>query len=459
MEAALSLAKNAVKVRCEDIPPEILEITKIDILDLLGVTVAGCTLPGAKEVVELVKEWGGKEESTIVAYGGKVPAYMAAFANGAMAHVADYDDVDDAAVLHAAASVVPASFAIAERVGNVNGKDFITAVTLGLDTVCRMGQAPRLSQLVQVGWAGTPIFGVFGATIAASKLLGLKEEEVVNALGIAYSQASGGFQSALDGAQRKHAYGAFSAKGGVLAALLAGKGISGAKNSLEGKFGLYNLYYQGEYDPTPLTTDLGKRFFSTNLSFKPYPSCRVTHPYIDAALAIVREHNVRPQDVEEITVFVGGHAKILCEPLETKQNPPTTVQAQFSIPYTVAAAVTKRKVVLEDFRPDGIKDPATLQIARKVVPQFDPSLTTKDLIDRGGVEIRVKSGERYSERVDFPYGDPRNPISKEELIQKFRDCVLYSVKPIPKEKVDEVISMITNIEKVKDVSQIVQLLA
>ena len=149
----------------------------------------------------------------------------------------------------------------------------------------------------------------------------------------------------------------------------------------------------------------------------------------------------------------------MCEPLEIKQNPPTTVQAQFSIPYTVATAITKRKVVIADFRPDGIKDPATLQIARKVIPQFDPSLTTKDLFDRGGVEIRVKSGERYSERVDFPYGDPRNPISWEDLVEKFKNCILYSVKPIPKEKVDEVISMITNIEKVEDVSQIVQLLA
>lgn len=143
MDAAFAFAKNVVNVRYEDIPPEAIEVTKKDILDTLGVIVAGSTVPGAKELVELVKEGGGKRESTIIAHGGKVPSWLAAFANGAMGHAADYDDLHEEAIVQAGTSVIPASFAIAERVGKIGGKELITAIALGIDMVCRLGLATR----------------------------------------------------------------------------------------------------------------------------------------------------------------------------------------------------------------------------------------------------------------------------------------------------------------------------
>lgn len=455
-DLAYTFARNVVRVGYKDLPPKVVEATKRSVLDTLSVLVAASgTVPGIAEMVELAKEAGGREESTIVGFGGRVPAWMAAFVNAAMGHSLDYDDLHHGAMLHPSSPTVTAGFAIAERLGGVTGSDFITAVALGNDLACRLG----LSVPLKGTWHNTTVFGVFGAAATSGKLLGLDEERMVDALGIAFCQAAGtmelreGVDSNLGGMRD-----AFPAKGGVLSALMAQKGISGIKNTFEGRAGLFPVYFGGEYDREVLTSELGKRFEGVNVGFKPWPSCGTTHIYIDATLQIVSEHDIAPEDIEEITATVGDFAQKLFVPLEGRRSPATTLDAKYSIPFTVATAAARRKVVIEDFTPEGIKDPVTLKMAQKVVPRYDPAFTTIKGRPPGEIEIRTRQGKVYRKRLEVPYGHHTKPLGQQDIVKKFRDCALYSVKPLPPGNVDKVIELASHLETLEDVSQVIRLL-
>lgn len=452
-----TLAKNIVQAGYPDLPAEAVEATKKSILDTLGVIEAASGItPGLKELVGLVKEGRGKKESTILGFGGRVPAWMAAFANGAMSHCLDYDDDHHYAKVHPSANTVPSGFAVAERLGRVKGKDFITAVALGNDLVSRLGY----SIPINIPWHRTSLFGVFAAAATSGKLLGLDEQQMVDALGLAFCQAAGtqeirfGVGSDIGGMRD-----AFPNKGGVLAALMAQRGIRGVRTCLEGKAGLYNVYYRGEYDRDALTADLGKKFHGADTGYKPWPACGATHTYIDSALALANEHDIHPQDVQEITVFVGDFLQNHCQPLEVRRRPATTLDAKFSLPFSTAVAIARRKVVIQDYSVEGLKDPVVLELAGKVTPRFDEQYNQKRTDRAGKVEIRTKDGKLYSKRTDFPYGHPKRPMSWEDIANKFRDCLSYAAKPVPKGDMEKVIDMVSKLEDAEDVSQVVRLLA
>lgn len=457
MDAAVTFAKNVLSLTYDDIPPRVIEATKRIILDALGVSVAGSSAPGAKEVIELVKEWGGREESTVIASGCRVPAINAAPANGAMVRARDYNETYDAGMTHPSVPVIPAAFAIAEKVGKISGREFITAVTSAMDIHCRMSLSSVATTLCH--WLPPQLNGFLAAAAVAGRLLGLTESQMISAFGLAYAQTSGGWQSTTELVLARGLQGVFSARGGVLAALMAKKGITGARDSLEGKQGLCNLYHRGNYDRNVLIDDLGKRFDSiTDISFKPYPCCRQAQPFVDATLQIVKEHDIRPEQIDGVTVFVGEHGQTLCESLDACRDPSTITEAQRSIPYTVAVAIIKGNVVLSDFSENGFRNPLVLKIAHKVTPKFDRRLIKKD-IEGGEVEIKMKGGDKtYSERVDTPKGDPQNPFTVEEHIAKFRDCISWAAKPIAAEKADKVIDMINNLEYSDDAGQVIRLL-
>ncbi|MFC1932444.1 MmgE/PrpD family protein [Chloroflexota bacterium] len=453
MDASYSFAKHIVKTNYDDIPDEAIEMARRCVLDHLGVAAAGSNEPGGKEIMELVGEWGGKEESTVIMFGQKVPSPYAALVNSTMAHALDYDD-NVRGGAHVGASVVPAAFAIAERKGKVNGKELLTAITLGFDIHCRLGEASKEWQLGP-GWIHTALYGFFGATTAAGKLLGLDEEQMVNAFGIAYSQTAGNAQCVTDGALTKRLQVGSASRAGVFSALLASKGLTGAKDSFEGKYGLFHVYQQGDYDPARLVADFGKRFNIAGLGFKRYPCCGMTHGAIDNTLALVNEHNIAPEDVEKITVHVGELARDLSEPLEVKQKPRVFIDAQFSIPWTVATTVVNRKVTIEDFTPEGITNPAVLEVAGKVKPEVDlgvPAEDTPSVI----VEIKTKGSDAVYSRREV--GRRAQATSWEELANKFRDCVLHGRKPLSNQKIERAIQTIGELEQVEDVGEVIQLL-
>jgi 2-methylcitrate dehydratase PrpD len=433
-DASVAFARNVVNLRYEDIPAEAVEHTKTDVLDALGVAIAASTtVPVCKHLVEMAKETGGKPESTIIAYGGKVPGDMAAFVNAALAHGLNYGDASETKSTHAGCVVLAAALAAAERAGKVSGKEFITAYTLGLDVMCRIGGAVNSGKWMARGRFLQQMVGYFGAAAVAGRLSGLNEDQMVSAFGLAYAQTAGSTEILTGAGSDKGLYPAFAAKAGVFSVLMAQRGIRAPGTSLEGKAGLFNLYFQGEYDSTSLTNDLGKRFESVNLGFYAYPCCLHTHPFVEMTLRLADEHRIQPEDVEAITAFVGPLAQMTCEPLRIRQNPRTITEAQYSIPYAIATALAKGKPCIKHFTGDGIKDPEILRLANKVTWQPDPEcdLDSNTGLIPARMEITLANGKvLHGETGGFRYGNPHNPISKEKLVKKFRDCLAYAVKPL-----------------------------
>ncbi|MFC1905013.1 MmgE/PrpD family protein [Chloroflexota bacterium] len=196
LDATVALAENIVNITYDDILREAVEVTKKDILDVIAVAIAaGSIAPGCREIVELAREEGGRKESTILGYGGKASSCMAAFANGAMTHSLDYGDTFDRGATHLGTGTVPAALAIAERAGKVTGKEFITAVTLGLDMGCRLTLAAQPSGIVSDRWVTPSVGGYFSGAAAAAKLLRLDRKQVINAFGHAYAQCAGPWEN------------------------------------------------------------------------------------------------------------------------------------------------------------------------------------------------------------------------------------------------------------------------
>ncbi len=266
-DASCFYAKMVPALRYEDIPSEAVEAVKMDILDTLATTLAGSSAERTQELIDQIKYWGGREESSILIHGGKVPSPEAALINGQMAHARDYDDIYHIARIHVGAVNVPTGLAMAEKVGGVSGKEFITAILMGIDIELRMAQAAKL----WTQFHPTCTFGYFGACATAGRLLGLNEGQMLNAFGIAYSQASGNKQCMHDGSLTKRLQPGLAARGGILAVHLAQRGYTGTTNNLEGEAGLFALYHGGQYDPEPLTKDLGQYFDVVRLGYKPYP--------------------------------------------------------------------------------------------------------------------------------------------------------------------------------------------
>jgi 2-methylcitrate dehydratase PrpD len=457
MDAAVIFSKFIVNTSYEEIPKEVVEITKKAILDCFGVMIAGSTTDkAASEIVSMVREAGGKKESTIFGVGGKVPAWMAAFANGGMMHVLDYEDVHDTAIVHPTEYALPAALAIVEKVGGVSGEEFLSAIILAGDMAIRFGLA-RTKPIAWYAWLLPGVHMTFCATGAAGKLLKLNEDEMVSALGIAINQAAGSMEAIFGpGSAIRQIRDCFGQKAGVLSALMAKRGIKGVRDSFEGRGGLFNLYYRGEYNREALLKELGKKWHVLDLSFKAFPACIFTHNYIASTLSIVKEYDIKPEDVKKIVVSVGD--RMLCEPAKERQRPTQSIDAKFSVPFTVAVAVVKRRIAIGDFLPEGLRDQKVINVAEKVDGVYDSELDVTE-VSPAIVEIRTNGGKSYSKRVDYPYGHPRNPMSLEDLIEKFKDCVSYSAKPLAKDNINKAIDLLLNLEKVKDVRKIIQLLS
>ncbi len=457
MDLSDTLIKTIAGIRFEDIPAQAVDATKRIVLDTLGATLAGTSSPLAKIILDQVKEWGGSRESTVIVYGDKVPSPNAALANSCFARVREIDDIYERAPTHASGVIVPTSFAVAELRGKVNGKELITALTLGTDLSCRMARSCKASPARRV-WDLTAAMTTFGAAIVAARILGLDEKTMSSAVAIAYSQVGGSDQGITEGREvptwfLQHA---LAGKAGIVSALFAQKGFVGANDPI-GRY--YRTYENDEYDPAALTNEFGERFEGVDISIKPYPCSRTHHGSIRAALSLVSENDIEPRDISEISVLVNEMTyKASCEPLEIKQNPLTGFDAQFSLPYSVATAVVRKRALFDDYTDEAIKDSLVLEIVRKVKPMINPEC--KSAVGRPAVvmEIKTKDGKTYSKREDYVFGNPRNPMSVEEQHEKFRYCAGYAAKPLPKRNIEEAIELVSKLEDADDVSRVVKLL-
>ena len=456
MDASSLFAKNLKNTEFDDLPQKVIDETKKQILDILGVAIGGFSQRGAKELRELVLEWGGKKESSVIGTSVKVPVPNAAHANATMAHCLNYDDVHEKAVMHSGVVIIPTCLAMAQFKGGLSGKDLIAAVALGVDMMCRLALATTPGKsAVELGWHLTTLFGFLGVAGVAARILGLDEEGIVNAIGIAYHQSCGNGQTVKDGALTKRLGPGFAVKGGITSALLAERGITGAHNALEGQWGLYNLYMHGDYGPDILREDLGRRFEGMNVAIKPYPCCRGIHPAIDATLAIKNENNVKKEDIKEIVIYVTeAHYALLCSPEDAKRNPRNPVDAQFSIPWGVATAIANNRVTLDDYTETAIKSDAIKEITKKMRVEIDNGLRRPDKMEPTRIEIITSEEQSFSKVVEHPLGSLERPMTLEDCSRKFRDCA----KRLGNEKMDRVIEMVGRLDESSDVDELFPLL-
>jgi 2-methylcitrate dehydratase PrpD len=455
MDAAYQFARNFSNAKYEDLPPEVVDATKKEILDLLGVALGGASQPGATHVCALVKEWGGKEESSIIGSRQKVPAPNAAQANATMAHALDFDDVHEAAVMHPGIASIPVVMAVGEAQGSLSGKELITSTALGVDMMCRLALATTPGKSpIELGWHLTSLFGFMGSAATAARVMRLDEEKIVDAIGIGYHQCAGNGQCVKDGALTKRLGPGFAIKGGITAALMARAGVTGAKNTFEGEWGLYRQYMHGDYSREILLADLGERFEGVNVAIKPYPCCRGIHPAIDAALALAIDENIRSKDIREIVLSVtDAHLSLLCQPEDAKRSPRSPVDAQFSIPWGVASAIVGRRVGLDDFTESAIKNRDVLEVTRKMRVEVDNTLHRPGP-EPTRVKVITRDGKAFVKIVENPLGSLERPMSFEDCARKFRDCA----KSLDAGRVERILQSVGQLERVVDIREIISFL-
>jgi 2-methylcitrate dehydratase PrpD len=466
-EVTRALARHAATLKYEALPPALVEVTKQCVLDTLGVSAGASTLaPEAAILAEYVRDLGGKPEATLLGFGGKAPAPSAALLNGSLGHMLDYDDLGESG--HPAIVTIPVALAVAEKLGGASGRELITAVAAGMDVMTRLTQAIDVPDWTMTeGWFATQLFGFIAGAVTAARLLHLDEEQMENAIGIGFNQMSGTRQMAVGAATHMRSMQAgFSGQGAVLAAELARRGIIGSKAVVEGRYGIFKTYIRGnEPDWNTIIDGLGVRFpLLEKHGFKVWPACGYTRTTNASTLYLREKHGLRPEDIELITIVGGtGGTQQLCEPLEKKRRPKTSIDGKFSIPFTTAVMMAKGNVTLRDYTAAGLVDAAVLAMADRIAYRAGTEAITgkggSSDVSRTAVEIVTKDGRRFEHRSTGVPGDPQNPVTWEALEAKFRDCASFSARPVSSENAGRTIALVRGLEHASDASEVMGLLA
>ena len=413
----------------EALPADVCDSVRSRVLDIVGLCLAATTLPTSAAATQWAAAQGGAPQAHAVGLGQALPANQAAFVNGVLAHSLDYDDTHLPSVLHPSASVVPAALAAAECAG-ASGRDLVAAVAVGLELCVRLGMAgydrsAGNSLFFERGQHATSICGAVAGAASAAVLLGLGADGAANAMGIAVSMASGVLEANRTGGTVKRLHCGWAAHAGVTAAQLTERGFTGPPTALEGRFGFFEAFLGGRFDADELTGGLGTHWETPGIFFKPYPANHFTHAGIDAALAL-RAQGLRAQDVANAVLGVAAPTvRTIGEPIDVKRRPATGYQAQFSGPYTVAAALIGGGGLglgLDDFSDERANDAAHRALMAAVDVVADERCTQIFPAQFPAVlRVQTVDGRTLTEETLANRGGPQRPLTAAELARKFSD--------------------------------------
>jgi 2-methylcitrate dehydratase PrpD len=430
--AADQLSEFCLQVRWAELDEGVRARTRELLLDLLGVALAGSRQPSSAPAAKVALDLGGATgEATIIGTDHKTSAVWAAMANGTAAHAVELDDVTTASSLHPGVAVIPAALALAEELA-ATPKQMLEAIVAGYEVTMRVGNALNPASAYARGFHPTGVAGVFGASVAAGRLLGLDKEQLSTALGIAGTMASGSLEYLADGAWTKRLNPGWAGHAGITAACLARAGFSGPKSVFEGRLGVLHAYSDAA-DPSLLLSDLGDPLQVMHVSIKPYACCRYNHGLIDCMLRLSREHRVDPSDIERIRLGVlSGGALLVAEPIEQKRTPHGVVDAQFSAPYAAAVALVYGTGGIDAYTPDKLADPVVSQLMARTDCYRDASLDANyPRLWPAAVELHLRDGRVLSTRIEHALGEPENPVPRDALVQKFVSLSAESVSEDP----------------------------
>ena len=412
------------------------------LLDYLGVAVSGSQSESGVVARKFAAVAGGHPQSTLIGGSGKVPAMQAAFANAISSHSIELDDIDVLALFHFSPPVYSSSLATAEQVG-ASGKDLLVALAAGCEMMERLSKAAN-SSLRNRGFHTTPTTGVFGATIAAAKLQGLEIGQIVSALGLAGASASGLMEMYGPSMQKRFNPGP-AARNGVTAATMAGLGFTGAATIFEGERG-FLAAFTDKNDPGQLVADLDKPY-QLDIEVKPYSCARPIHNAIDCALDIRRKHN---PDLSRIkSMHMARHPDWALYHLN--KRPQTYHEAQVSLPYSVAVALTDGQALFAQYNDARLREPGLLRLIDMLEISSDSALP------RGVsclLTMTMDDGTQYVSQVDYPKGSIQNPMNDQELRAKFDSLV---IPVLGAARAAELATMVESIEDCDDVGRLMQL--
>jgi len=430
----------------EDLPDDVIELTKSAILDWLGVAILGSTSKQGRIVVDLVQQMGGAKEATLIGTGKKAPCLNAALANGTMGHALELDDLFPSKG-HPGTCIIPAALCLAEKEAS-DGRTLITSVLAGYETNKRIALSVCPIHYTSIGFHSTGTCGTFGAAAAASKVLGLKGMKMVHSLGLAGTQAAGVNESFKSDAKPLHA--GKAAQAGVLSAVLASAGFSGADTILEGENGFCHAYTGGHImaaDLQEITRDLGTTYYIRDLCFKKYATANINAT--EAVYDLMRKNNISGKDVERITLAI---PEGMFKP-QGHYRHSTPTEAKTGLGYSIAVAVMDGRSWVEQFTKERIKDPAVEEFMERI------EFYTDEEMDGVGVKVSMKTsdGKEFEGimRHDEVKGSPKNPFTRNEFQEKFEDL---ASRVLPERNVEKLVTMLEDLEAMDDIREMTRLL-
>lgn len=445
------IADYAINLKYEDISPEAVKEVKRFLLDSVGCAYGGSATKDVNIFVDYYKDIGGKAEASIFNSDLKFPNAHATLLNSLMIRALDYNDIYWEEDPSHPSDIIPAALTPAEILGK-SGKDLITAIILAYEFEMRMCEIAHPG-IRERKWHHATLTA-FVSPIVAGKIMGLSREQIVHAIGISGSyHATFGAVTAGHLTMMKNTVDPLATQAGVVAAELAKRGYEGPAHIIDGKEGLAQTIVGGDWDIEGLIRHLGKSFRIARCSMKAFPTEALTHSPFTALLKIRREHDIKNEDIEEITIkTVARAADILSDP--SKYHPTTRETADHSLPYCIAALMLDGKLTTEQFTEARINAPDIKDMIQRVKviaePRYEKMFPEKK---PAGAIIKTKDGQTFEAEVDFPKGDYRNPLSDEELLAKFDSMVLEHVS---QEKRDKIVEMIWNLEEVENVRELMR---
>ena len=443
MSTTEKIAQFVVNLALNDVPERARDIAKGGIIDALGAAIAGTQSEAARIITRWTRAVSGTPSAGVIGGAFKTSPTAAARANGTIGHALDFDPP---------LPLLPVLLAMGEA-ERASGREVLEAYVAGIEVQSKLqnGVSPKHSAH---GWHSNTVFGTFGATAAAAKLLRLDVWRMRMAFGIAASEA-GGIRQNL-GTMTKPLHAGMAAANGIIAATLARDGFSSAPDSLEGEFGVLRVFATpGEYDEQKIAGTFGNPWslVAKEIRIKPYPCCRWAHRPLDALLALMRTHNLQPDHVEGIECEIGAHvSKVM-----TYAVAHTELEAKFCLPYCLAVAVCDGRAGLGQFTESRISDTQLQALAtrvRVIHPDANSEWESGTLLPCT-VRLRLKSGTVLEASAGAARGDRDNPMSFDDIVEKYRDCTRDLLSP---EQAGRVLRLVQNIEELPDLLELSSIL-
>lgn len=442
-----------------DLSSEAVHQTKCLLLDYLGVTIAGTRTESAQAVYRMLNNPYdlGPRSCTIIGTSERSSPERAALANGTAAHSVELDDTHQAGSIHLGVVMFSVALAISEIRPEVDTEQFVAAVVAGYEMAARLAMALQPKLHYELGFHPTATCGVFGAAVTAAKLLGLSEDQMLSSVGIAGSMAAGSLEFLSDGSWTKRLQPGLAGQNGILAAKLAAEGFRGPATILEGRHGFLSAYSR-DAKFNLVNQELGKTLEILHTSIKPHACCRYMQAPIDGLIGLAIIHDLRPEQVSrvEIAVLEAGWP-LVCEPRQRKYSPSSIVDAQFSIPFAAALALSYRQAGLDQFTDENLRSGQLQSLMSKVVMIKDQNIEKNFPTEWATrVKIQLTNGDEFQKVVRFPKGDPENPLSWQELTTKFQSL---AIRVFSRSRCQEIIDFVTEMNHFMPLGTIWKLMA